>query len=109
MNIKKLSEITTATDSDYNNALVAETKLYADSLVNTGSVKYKEKADLPDISDKFPEYSYKDYSYKDFKTYIGDGFKKSGASPINDNWESFTAADSKVLKLILERILKLRA
>lgn len=99
MNIKKLSEITTATDSDYNNALVAETKLYADSLVNTGSVKYKEKADLPDISDKFPEYSYKDYSYKDFKTYIGDGFKKSGASPINDNWESFTAADSKVFEI----------
>ncbi|MBR7133509.1 MAG: hypothetical protein IKD04_08250 [Clostridia bacterium] len=109
LNIKSLSEITTATDPEYADALVAETELYSDGLVHTGNVKYTEKEELPDISKKFPEEKYKNYSYKDFEHYIGDGFKRSGYSSVNADYKPYTAVESKVFQIDFEKDFEVKS
>lgn len=101
--IKKLSEITSSTDPEYADALVAETVLYADSLITTGNVKYQEKEDLADISKKFPAGKVAAHPHTEFEVYVGDGFKKSGYSSVNEKWAPKTAADSKVFALDLKK------
>lgn len=101
--IKKLSEITSATDPEYADALVAEMELYADSLITTGNVKYEEKEELADISKKFPAGKVAAHPHTEFEFFAGDGFVKSGLSSINENWAPKTAADSKVFALDLKK------